>query len=79
MQGVNFRYFTQQEALRNNVQGWVTNLPDGKVQGCFEGEEQDVMALVDWCRSGPAAARVDDVIIAKGAYGGEFTGFTIKR
>ena len=41
VQGVNFRHYARQAALSNNVSGWVMNLPDGSVEGCFEGEESD--------------------------------------
>ena len=79
VQGVNFRYHTQQAALRHNVTGWVQNLPDGSVAGCFEGEDQDVRALLDWCRQGPARSHVDEMLMEIGEFRGEFTGFEIKR
>lgn len=79
VQGVNFRHYTRQTALQFNVNGWVRNLPDGSVQGCFEGEEEDVNALVAWCRTGPSWARVEEVAVTKEAYRGEFSGFEIKR
>ena len=77
VQGVNFRRYTQQTATRLNVSGWVKNLPNGSVSGCFEGEEHDVAALVDWCRQGPAGARVSDVQVDRGEFTGEFDGFHI--
>ena len=79
VQGVNFRYYTQQSAVRLNVSGWVRNVPDGSVQGCFEGEETDVKALIDWCRRGPAWASVDEVLVEEEPYQGEFTIFEIRR
>lgn len=79
VQGVNFRYHTRETALRLGVAGWVRNLPDGSVEGCFEGEERDVNALVDWCRSGPSWARVDEVVTERGNFTGEFDDFAIKR
>src|SRR6185369_4678111 len=52
VQGVAFRHYTCQEALELGVTGWVRNLPDGSVEGLFEGNEDAVAALVEWCRSG---------------------------
>lgn len=78
VQGVSFRYFTVDNAVRNNVRGWVKNLANGDVQGCFEGEENDVNTLIDWCRSGPRHARVDEVIVVRGEYKGEFTDFRVR-
>jgi len=77
VQGVNFRYHTQQQAILRNVTGWVCNLPNGNVQGCFEGDERDVTALVEWCRCGPSWARVDSVETSSAPYSGEFEGFRI--
>ncbi len=77
--GVNFRYHTREAALRLGVAGWVQNLPDGSVEGCFEGEERDVNALIDWCQHGPDWARVDHVAVRKEEYRGEFDGFHVRR
>ncbi len=79
VQGVNFRHHARQTALHFNVTGWVRNLPDGSVLGCFEGEETDVDALIAWCRTGPSWARVEEAIATKEPYRGEFDGFEIKR
>lgn len=79
VQGVNFRHYTREAALRLNVNGWVRNLPDGRVQGCFEGEEQAVEQLIAWCRTGPSWGRVDEVEVEREAYSGEFVGFEIRR
>ncbi len=79
VQGVNFRHYTRQSAVRLTVNGWVRNLPDGSVQGCFEGEEADVRALIDWCRKGPDWATVEEVFVEEEPFRGEFTVFEIRR
>jgi len=79
VQGVNFRHHTREAALSRDVAGWVQNLPDGSVEGCFEGEERDVNALIDWCRQGPDWARVDGVAVRREAYRGEFDSFQVRR
>jgi acylphosphatase len=79
VQGVNFRWHTRLTAERLNVSGWVMNLPDGSVEGCFEGEEAAVNALIEWCRNGPDSARVDDVAVRKEASRGEFASFEVRR
>lgn len=78
VQGVAFRHHTTPKAQQHNVSGWVMNLSNGDVQGCFEGEEQDVKALIDWCRRGPSRARVDNVQVEQAPFTGEFDRFTIK-
>lgn len=78
VQGVNFRRFTQQAARQHGVSGWVRNLPDGRVAGCFEGDDDDVNALISWCRSGPPAGRVDALEVSEEPFAGEFSDFSIK-
>ena len=78
VQRVGFRHYTQQTALLHNVTGWVRNLPDGGVGGCFEGEEKDVRALIDWCQKGPDWAQVDEVLVEDEPSRGEFTHFNIR-
>ena len=77
VQGVAFRHYTGRRALELKVTGWVRNLPDGSVEGLFEGDEGAVADLVEWCRSGPPAARVDRLDVQKGTYSGEFAEFAI--
>jgi len=79
VQGVAFRHHTAQAAARHQVTGWVMNLPDGSVQACFEGEEERVKAMVDWCRRGPETAQVDELAEKRGEYTGEFAGFSIRH
>lgn len=78
VQGVAFRHHTSRMAAQHQVTGWVTNLPDGSVQACFEGEEAAVGAMVRWCRRGPELARVEELIEQQGDYTGEFNGFGIR-
>lgn len=61
VQGVGFRYSCRQEALRLGLTGWVRNLKDGSVEVVAEGPEAALQSLANWCRRGPAYARVDAV------------------
>ena len=79
VQGVNYRHHTRLPALQLHVNGWVRNLPDESVEGCFEGEEADVEALIEWCRTGPAWADVDHLAVRREEYRGEFDSFEIRR
>jgi acylphosphatase len=68
---------TQRAANRFGVFGWVRNRRDGAVEGVFEGDEERVNALIDWCRDGPPMASVHDVKVAKEAYEGKYKRFDI--
>jgi acylphosphatase len=75
VQGVYFRQSTLIEAQALGVNGWVRNLMDGRVEAVFEGEEHAVKTLVNYCRSGPSAARVDYLDVSYGPFKGEFSNF----
>jgi acylphosphatase len=78
VQGVYFRYAVEEEAQNRGITGWITNLPDGRVEGIFEGNEPDVQEMVAYCRKGPQYARVDQVEVREEPYRGEFRGFEIR-
>ena len=61
VQGVFFRDTCRRVAVDAGVGGWVRNRPDGRVEACFEGEEDAVARLVSWCRVGPRHARITSV------------------
>ena len=78
VQGVFFRSETRYEAKKRGVKGWVRNLPDGKVEAVFEGEEEAVRELIEYCKSGPPGARVRDVDVVWENYTREFKDFEIR-
>lgn len=75
VQGVFFRQNTKRQADSLGVNGWVRNLPEGRVEAIFEGEESAVKTLVDYCYHGPSSARVDNVEVNYENYKGEFSDF----
>jgi len=79
VQGVYFRANTQSEALKLGLKGFVRNLPDGRVEALFEGEEEAIEKMIAWCHRGPSGARVERVDVEWGEYRGEFEDFIILR
>ena len=75
VQGVFFRQKTKQQADSLGVNGWVRNLPDGRVEAVFEGGEEAVKKIVDYSRHGPANAYVTHIEASWEPYRGEFRGF----
>jgi len=61
VQGVFFRGSTVERAREVGVNGWVRNRPDGTVEAVFEGSEEQVAAMVGYCRQGPSWARVERI------------------
>ena len=58
VQGVGFRQATAQCAMQLGLNGWVQNLPDGRVEAVFEGDRASVEHMVQWCQHGPPTATV---------------------
>ncbi|MBS7606537.1 acylphosphatase [Candidatus Bathyarchaeota archaeon] len=79
VQGVFFRHETRLRAIRNNVVGWVRNLPDGRVEAVFEGEKENVDAMIEFCRRGPPGAIVKNVEVIWETPTGKFKGFQIRN
>jgi acylphosphatase len=75
--GVFFRAYTRDTALLAGVSGWVRNLPDGRVEAIFEGNDESVESVVNWCREGSPMSHVDNVEILEEVYIGEFDNFRI--
>ena len=61
VQGVFFRAEARARAQSLALAGSVRNLPDGSVEAVFEGAEERVESMVDWCRRGPRGAMVESV------------------
>jgi len=79
VQGVFFRAYTRETAQSLNLTGWVRNLSDGRVEAVFEGKEENVSAMLDWCKKGPPYAVVHDVDAKEEPLTGEFQDFRITR
>jgi acylphosphatase len=77
VQGVGFRYFARDTALREGVTGWVRNLADGRVEALVEGENEAVTRVERALRSGPRGARVDTVLVDTEDASGVHRTFTI--
>ena len=61
VQGVWFRGWTEDQARRRGLDGWVRNRRDGTVEALFQGEDREVDEMVDLCRQGPPFAQVHEV------------------
>lgn len=58
VQGVSFRYYTQQQAIELGITGWVRNLPDGRVETLICGTPSQLDAMLAWLAHGPESASV---------------------
>lgn len=61
VQGVGYRDWVVDVGLRLGLAGWVRNRMDGSVEALIVGEEGAVGAMIEACRHGPPAARVETI------------------
>jgi acylphosphatase len=79
VQGVGFRWFTKDVALREGVTGWVSNLPDGRVEAFVEGDAEAVTRVERHLHHGPPGARVQTVNAITEEASGAFHDFSILK
>jgi acylphosphatase len=77
VQGVWFRLNTKNKADELGICGWVKNTEDGKVEAVFEGDENKITEIIEWCSKGPSKARVSKIEIFKKNYAKEYDDFSI--
>jgi len=61
VQGVGYRDWVMVMAERLGLSGWVRNRVDGSVEAVIVGDDAAVGRMIEACRRGPTAARVDAV------------------
>ncbi len=77
VQGVFFRDSANTMAKKLKISGFVMNEPDGSVFMEAEGKEEDLQEFIKWCKNGPSAARVKEVLTSEMPLK-NINGFTIK-
>lgn len=75
VQNVHFRDNAHETARAHDLEGWVRNLDAGRVEAVFEGSEEDVETMLEWCERGPIKADVTDVKVEEGNPQGDLDGF----
>lgn len=78
VQGVGFRWSACSRASELGLTGWVRNLPDRRVELCFQGEQGAVNEMEDWCRTGSSRFRVTGISVSEDALVEGETGFEIR-
>lgn len=74
---VGFRSMTRHRARKLKVGGWVRNNPEGTVEAVFEGEDDTVNDMIEWCKKGPPTSYVENVEVVEEKFAGEFKTFKI--
>ena len=61
VQGVGFRYFTSQIAQKYQVNGWVRNLSDGRVEAVFNCSPEIFSKILQELQQGPPTGSVTNI------------------
>ena len=62
VQGVGFRTFLKEKAIKKNIFGWVKNTIQG-VEALLIGADENVNDLIKQCKKGPHSSNVTQVKI----------------
>lgn len=71
VQGVWYRGWAVEQANLRGLRGWVRNRRGGSVEALLIGPADKVESMIEACRNGPPAARVDSVQRFPARDGGE--------
>ena len=78
VQGVGYRYFALESAIRLGLRGYVRNLWNGEVEAVAEGEEVLLARFRAALQQGPGLARVDEVIEEETPLTDRYSSFEIR-
>ena len=78
VQGVGFRYFTQEIARRYGIVGWVRNNYNGNVEIYAEGSDVTLQAFLKEIRKGPSASHVRNVNVQWQSAQNKYSSFVIR-
>ena len=78
VQGMNFRYHTQQQATKLGLVGFVRHLSDGRIEIQVQGEEDKVDQMLDWCQAEPHGKHIKSILFRHDEPVERYTDFTVR-
>ncbi len=79
VQGVGFRYFVMENAIKLDLTGWVRNRWDGTVEVIAEADQENLDLLLQIIQRGPRSNTTSKVTDQWLLASGEFKQFRIRR
>jgi len=65
VQGVGYRASAWEKGQQLGINGWVKNLPDGRVEMLIKGEQLKLEQMINWAEQGPRFADVSHIDISE--------------
>ena len=65
VQGIGLRYNTREKAESLGLTGWIKNNPDNSVEAVFEGPEEMINEILEFCKKGTIGSKVIGIKIRK--------------
>ena len=78
VQGVFFRASAKRKAIELDIKGFARNLDDGSVEIVAQAEKDNLDLFVEWCKHGPQAAEVKEVLQKQLGSSSKYDTFSIK-
>ncbi len=77
--GVGFRYYTLQSVNKfHNITGYVRNVTSSKVEVLIQGDNYDLMSVIELLKVGPSGARVTAFLCNEIPLNHMYVNFSIK-
>ncbi|MCK9266363.1 acylphosphatase [bacterium] len=77
VQGVGFRYYTREKAIKSNIFGWVKNLSDGRVEIIAEGDANNIDDFLLSISKGKLGSYISNIEKQDESFTGHFNHFYI--
>lgn len=61
VQGVGFRFFVRDNAVKLGITGWVKNTNDGRVEMVFQADKKAIDQMIEICNKGPMLSEVKEI------------------
>ncbi len=61
LQGINFRYHTQQQAKKLGLMGFVQSLSDGRIEIDVQGAQNKIEQMLTWCQEEPQSIHIKTI------------------
>lgn len=78
LQGINFRYHTQQQAQKLGVTGFIRTLSDGRTEIVVQGDENQVTKMLDWCQQEPQSSQIKTILYRYDEQTEQFSDFAVR-